>query len=367
MAQNVNEYLLERYKEAASGGAFYGIDKFYRSVKNNGKYKVSKKQVQNFLMNYEPYTLHRGVKRKFPKRKIITPYAGYQVDVDSAYMMDHVDKNDGYGYFIAAIDCFSKLAFTAAVKSLKAVEVSKVLETLLLKFPFKIERCRTDIGSEYKSHLTQKMFKKLKIKHFFAYNTETKSSIAERFFRSFKAILYRYMTANNTHRWVDALENLTTTYNNTYHRTIKRPPATVTKADEHTLWKLVYEKSGKTIPPAKFTFELNDTVRLSTVKGKFDREFHQKWTREYFLISERLIKQGIAVYRVKDLHNEPVTGTFYASELQKIIVNEDEDKYIIEKIVKRKGNKCLVRWLGWGKKFDTWLHKESLQNYVSNA
>ena len=39
---------------------------------------------------------------------------------------------------------------------------------------------------------------------------------------------------------------------------------------------------------------------------------------------------------------------------------EDEDLFRIDKIVKRKGDKVLVRWKGWPDKYDTWLNKKDV-------
>ena len=363
MAQTLNEYLLEKYKETGSPGAYYGVDKFYKAINKNGQRKVSKKQVTNFLLNVQAYTLHRNIRRKFPRRKVIAPFMGYQIDVDCAYMPDNIDLNEGYGYFLVAIDCFSKLAFTKALKSLKAVEVSKALEHLFSKFPFRIINCHSDSGSEFKAAITQRLFKKLGIKHFVSLN-ETKSSVAERFIKSIKSLLYRYMTSENTGKWVDQIENITDTYNNSFHSTIKRSPASVTQQDEYTLWKQVYDKPDKTTKTTtEHHLKLNDTVRLSSIKGKFDRDFHQRWSTEYFLISELLFKQGIPVYKIKDIQNEEIIGTFYHHELQRIIVDEDKDKHVIEKIIKCTKKRSLVKWEGWPVKYNTWVDNDTIQNY----
>jgi len=39
---------------------------------------------------------------------------------------------------------------------------------------------------------------------------------------------------------------------------------------------------------------------------------------------------------------------------------KSDDLFRVEKIVKRKGDKVLVRWKGWPNKYDTWIEKGAL-------
>ena len=361
LAQNEIDHLRDRYNEINSAGSYYGLDKFYRAIKKAGKIKVTKKQVGEFLKSQTEFTIHREVKRKFPRRRAIIPYAGYQVEVDCAYMTQYAEKNDGHGYFLVAIDCFSKLARTAPLKSLKASEVSKSLESLLSQFD-KVERVRSDMGSEFKAKVTQSMFRRLGIKHFYAGN-EKKSHFAERLIKTLKSLIFRYLTSKNTHRWIDQLQSFTENYNNTFHRSIKRSPASVSTSDEHRLSKLMYDTAVVTWKSPVFKFDLNDTVRISALKASFSRNYDEKWSREYFLVSAREIRQAIPVYSLKDLQNEPLQSSYYQHELQKIITDDKNDNYIIEKVLKCHRGKCLVRWLGWPKKFDSWLPSDAIAEF----
>ena len=74
----------------------------------------------------------------------------------------------------------------------------------------------------------------------------------------------------------------------------------------------------------------------------------------------RSVKKGrVPTYKVVEWDGTQVKGTFYAEDLQKVTV-EDDDLFRIDKIVKRKGNKVLVRWKGWPDKYDTWLNKKDV-------
>ena len=52
----------------------------------------------------------------------------------------------------------------------------------------------------------------------------------------------------------------------------------------------------------------------------------------------------------------PFTNKIY----KKVTVSED-DLFRVEKVLKRKGNKLLVRWKGWSNKYDSWIDKADVK------
>lgn len=360
LAPNVKTYLLTKYQDTKFPGAYAGVGKFYRAIKKDNKFKITRNQVKNFLQSQSHYTLLKNAKYKYQRNRVITPYAGYQIDLDTAHILNYAKENGGFKYIIGAIDCFTKVAHTIAVKSLKAADFIPALEKLLAKFE-KIENCRTDRGSEFKSSSAKELFNKLRINHFMVNNDETKSNIIERFFRTLKSMLYRYMLHRNTHKWIDQLENITMNYNSSFHTSIQQSPSSVKPEDEYKIWKLLYETNRPDRIFTKFRFDINDTVRISVTKHAFSREFDESWSREHFFITDRFTKDIKPVYTLKDLENEGLMGVYTEEELQKVYIPNDEI-YIIEKIERRSKGKVLVRWLGWPPKFSTWIRSNELLN-----
>lgn len=74
----------------------------------------------------------------------------------------------------------------------------------------------------------------------------------------------------------------------------------------------------------------------------------------------------MSTYLLKDLLNEDVQGSFNHPELQKVRKDEENTVWKIEEIVKKRKkngvNQALVRWLGYPKKFDTWIPMSDIQN-----
>jgi len=358
LASDVKKYLSLKYKDPKFPGSFAGVDKFYRAIRKEGRYSVTRKQITQFLQTQDPYTLLRKVNRKFTRNRVITPYKGYLIDADTAHLISYTKQNDGYAYILGGIDTFTKEAHAVGVKTLKANDFIPALDKLFSKFD-KIQHCRTDAGVEFKSKQAQQFFKDKGIKHYVTNNEDIKANIIERFFRTLKSKLYKYMLENNTHRWIDQLDDVISSYNSSYHSSIKMAPADYTDDKEYQVWKTLYEWNNKPKAKLVYNFELHDKVRISLQKDKFGREFDEKWSREYFFIAERKLKDKVPVYRIKDTNNELLTGTFYENELQKIEQAEDQ-VYVIEKILRKSRNRSLVKWLGWPD--PTWVQNSDLIN-----
>ena len=114
----------------------------------------------------------------------------------------------------------------------------------------------------------------------------------------------------------------------------------------------------------KFLFKVGDKVRISHLCSASQREYDIKWSGEIFKISKRFIRQGQPIYRIIDWFNNPVKGTFYQKELQKVNVS-NADIFKIEKILKYKGHgknkQAKIRWLNWPKRFDYWIPVSELK------
>ena len=119
------------------------------------------------------------------------------------------------------------------------------------------------------------------------------------------------------------------------------------------MWRNLYpEFGGKTLAP---TFSIGDNVRITKKKSLFDKGYTQRWTEEVFKISK--IQLTIPVtYKITYYNGEEIQGSFYEQELRKTM----QGTFRIEKVIKRKGDKCLVKWMGYPKSFDSWIYTKTL-------
>ena len=76
---------------------------------------------------------------------------------------------------------------------------------------------------------------------------------------------------------------------------------------------------------------------------------------EVFVISK--IKKTVPwTYVINDLNGEEIVGTFYEEELQK----GNQEEFRIEKVIKTKGNKLYVKWIGYDDSFNSWIDKKDI-------
>ena len=124
------------------------------------------------------------------------------------------------------------------------------------------------------------------------YNEE-KSVVAERFVRTLKNKIFKYMTAISKSVYFDVLNDIVNKYNNAVHRTIKIKPIDVTD-DSYAEYN---EDSNKKNPKFKF----DDYVRILKYKNIFAKGYTPNQSEEVFVINN--IKNIVPwAYVINDLN-----------------------------------------------------------------
>ena len=218
---------------------------------------------------------------------------------------------------------------------------------------------QSDAGTEFKNKTFQTFLKKHGIRHFVTYN-ETNAQIVERFNRTLKQLMWRMFTTSSSYHYLDKLDSLVNdNYNQSVHRSIKMKPADVTVFNAQDAWRTLYSKPT---PSKKYKFNVGDQVKISKYKKVFEKGYLPSWTEETFTIAQRLPRNP-PVYRLKEANGDLIQGTFYETELQRV-VEKSNHLFRIEKILKSRGKgkkkEVLVHWKGWPKSYDSWLPASQL-------
>ena len=104
------------------------------------------------------------------------------------------------------------------------------------------------------------------------------SVVAEKFVRTLKTKIYKYMTLVSKNMCVDKLDDMVDEYNNTYHRTIKMKPVDVKDNTYIDFKKGVNDKYPE--------LKVDDHVRISKYKNIFAKGYTPNWSEEVSVIKK---------------------------------------------------------------------------------
>ena len=293
--------------------------------------------------------LHKPIKRKFNKCRVLVSGIDKIWAADLADMTALNKDNEGVNFLLLVIDIFSKYGWIVPLNNKKGETVANALKTIFKER--KPEKLWTDKGREFYNKDVKDLVE------LYSTENEEKSSIVERWIRTIKEKMWKYFTDNNSYNYINVLPELVEDYNNTVHSSTKLTPIDASKEEnELTVWRNLYPDRFK-INELTPKFSVGDEVRITKKKKVFEKGYTTRWTEEIFTIKEIQNTDPIT-YKLEDLQGEEIKGTFYEPELQKT----EQQIYRIEKIIKKEKNKSLVKWKGYSDKFNSWVDNKDLIN-----
>lgn len=355
------------YYTPSEPGSYGGVESLQRAIVEKIGKRANDTEIKNWLAEQDAYSLHKPVSTKFKRNKVFVKNIDEQWQADLVDMSNLSESNDNAKFMITCIDILSKYAWVRVLRNKTGIEVTKAFDSILNegRVPRKLQ---TDQGKEFFNKNFQTLMKKHDIIHF-ATGTGQKASVCERFNRTLKTRMWRYFTAFNTRKYIDIVQDLIQAYNHNYHSSIKMKPAEVNESNSFRVFKTLYGLFTPKLKKLNFKFKVGDIVRISRLKRQFEKGYEQNFTDEYFTISER-IPRDPPVYKLRDYDGEKIDGTFYEPELQKIIIGKDKT-FKIEKILSEKTRNqkkiCLVKWVGWPDKFNSWVPVEDVVNITKGS
>ena len=121
---------------------------------------------------------------------------------------------------MCVIDIYSKYAWVIPLKDKKGIIISNSFQKILKESNRKPNKIWVDKGSEFYIRSMKSWLEK-KIIEMYSTHNEGKSVVAERFIRTWKNKIYKYMTSVQKNVYIDKLDDIVNKYNNTYYSTIK--------------------------------------------------------------------------------------------------------------------------------------------------
>ena len=306
------ELLSRLYNDPSTG--FVGKDKLYRQAKAIDS-KITRKQVSDFFEQNVVEQVHRKRKKSEKGQPIRGPLNSIQMDL---IFYPYPKQNDGYNTILTAVGINNRIGYAIPMKGKTATEAARAIEELIKQakkkgHPFYL--VESDSGSEFINQMVQKVLAKDDINHITGQEGDHNwNGKIERFNRTIKAMISKYMTANNTTRWIDALPRFVKNYNNSFHRAIQMEPSKVDEAKE----KQIMEDQTLQALTRISEVDINpgDKVRLPNKRGTFEKE-GQNYSNEVYTVD----KIGWARLTVKKEDGTPIKKNYKISEVLKVPKN----------------------------------------------
>lgn len=349
--------------------AFAGVNNIYDFYHG----KLSKEKIKNILSGIENYTIHREY-HKGQRNPSYAHFKRYQFQIDLIDVQALSQYNDGCRFLLAAIDTFTRYAWIRMLTTKHAAVVLEAFQSILRQAGEYPKIVVIDRGTEWYNKLFQTFCKDNNIK-LFAPDSSIHAGFIERFNRTFQSLLYKYLTENETYRYVDKVDKegnviqimskLVATYNNRKHRMIGTTPFIAENdPSSHLNIQMLMSKYHETIKKKPQSFQLGDLVRIAKQKTKFSRGYKEQSQQEIFKIHAIKSTFKIPMYILSSYNGkEIIKGAFYSFELTKVDA-ESEDIFRIEKVLRtRKRNNVtqhFVKWKSFDDSHNSWIDAEDI-------
>ena len=173
---------------------------FDKKSKGSGvKHVNTKLTTQNQQLAVE---LQKPIIRKFEKRKVHTAFKDNIWGADLADMQLLSRYNKGIRLLLCVIDIFSKYAWVVPLKDKKSISIVKAFQSILKQSNRKPNKIWVDKGSYFKKWLRDNDLV------IYSTHNEGKSVVAERFNRTLKNKIYKYMTSISKKVYIDKLDDI---------------------------------------------------------------------------------------------------------------------------------------------------------------
>ena len=311
------ERLLQRlYFDKRSPAYLAGKGVLYRVAKRNQP-SVTLQDVSRFLARQNTYTLHKPIRWRFPRNKVIATRMDSHWQADLCDMRRLKAHNSHYQYILTVVDVLSKYGWAEPIKRKTPEEVTRAFRRILDESGRKPSSLMTDRGNEFKGCF-QRFLKERDIHFYFAPNPVIKAPNVERYNRTLKNKIWRYFTEHKTKRYIGVLPDIVRTLNHSISRPIMMRPVDVNKRNQFRVWERLYRGCLPRMfgaGDAKYKFKLGDRVRVARWRKIFDKGYTPTFSKEVYTVCDRVPRRW-PVYKLQDDSGEQLNGVFYAQQLQ---------------------------------------------------
>ena len=260
-------------------------DVLYSRLSMAAKKQISYKQVKDFIESQKITNLHKQT-----NKRLYAPIGGevgtYQTDL--TFFPEYKTQNGGYYILLTAIEVNSRQGYAVALKNKNAASIlmgfEKIISEASDRIPVKV--VGSDKGREFEKYFRE--FLKDNSIGFYTVDPVTgKNSMAmvERFNRTLRERIERYLTQRGDTKWVEALPKILKNYNNTRNGTTGYAPFKVGEKELQDIAKKHAVRLAEYFRDVK-KYDVGDKVRVLLQKSIVEKKSGVRWSKEIYTIAK---------------------------------------------------------------------------------
>ena len=322
MATTNLDILTQLFYDPSQG--LWSLQKIREKLKTQN-IRIPVKDIRQFLKDQEVVQIfkQRHVKHHFPLQSD-TPFQRIQIDLLDV-SNEHVIRNRGCKFIFVCIDAFTRYVIAVPIKNKSEEQCVSAFQSILDQISEVSEEygLPTQVDSDNEASFMSHSFKQLcddneMIQHFSQPGDYKSKGIVERFNRTLRLMMQKYMAAHHTVTYINVLSDLIDNYNHTVHRTLKKSPIDAIKNnDEYTTDRDKQTGKAKREPYNRDSINVDDKVRLLIKKGIFEKDTTHRWTKhihtvvstdgvEYNVSGRQLVYRKAELLKVDQSEQAPV-------------------------------------------------------------
>ena len=275
------EALYEKYNYPSYG-------KFIIIAKEHG-INATQKEIKLFIDKQTVQQLHKQTPHSRNKQRRIIASAPYEMfQIDLLDYKNYSQQNKGFKYILIAVDIFTRQAFAAPLKNKSAAETLEGFKVII---------------ATHKPHAVYHDDDKAFLGVFNKYCDDNDIvsitnyledhhalGVIDRFSRTLKSMIAKFMTAKDTTKYIDELDRLINIYNNTSHSSlVGLKPIEVEKNEENiiTVGNINQEKrEHNQVLDKKIKIKKGDLVRIKLKRTIFTKGYEVRYSNEVYTVEE---------------------------------------------------------------------------------
>ena len=165
--------------------------------------------------------MNKTIIRKLKKRKVHSPFIDNIWGSDLADIQLISKFNKGIRFLLCVIDIYSKHAWVIPLKYKNGITTTYAFQEIIKEFDRKPDKTWVDRGRKFYIRSMKSWLEKNTTEMYSAHNEE-KSVVAERFIKTLKNKIYKYITSISKNVYIDKLDDIVNKYKNNTIAQLKR-------------------------------------------------------------------------------------------------------------------------------------------------